>query len=224
MATAKNLLILKEKKLEYVTLLGMSHLLVSMDENSEGSHADLPLPSRNPENDTDCTRVASDSSSTSSGEVSFVALARSRDNIFNIDEELGTELLELQEKVVAHVVEEYVNRAESWGFRSRTQPVSKPASDSQATTRADQTNSTAGLQSSGPGRKRSRGDDEENDRRNRKRNPRPQLELPHIDSPPDQLFACPYYKADPVRYSQRNLVEMNYRGCSSRCLRDICGG
>lgn len=196
-------------------------LLVPMDENSEGSNADLPLPSRSPKNVAHCTRVPSDSSSASSGEASFVASTRSHDNIFNIDEELGTELLDLQEKVIAHVVEEYVNRAESWGFRSRTQPVSKTASDSQTTMRVDQTNSTTGLQSSGPGRKHSRGDDDENDRRNRKRNPRPQLELSDTGSPPDPLFACPYSKADPVRYSQRNLVEMNYRGCSSRCLRDI---
>jgi len=41
------------------------------------------------------------------------------------------------------------------------------------------------------------------------------------DSPPDLLFACPYSKSDPLRYSQWNPIEMNYRGCSSRCLRDI---
>jgi hypothetical protein len=36
-----------------------------------------------------------------------------------------------------------------------------------------------------------------------------------------RLFACPYYKYDPSRYSQTNLVEKQYRGCSHRYLPNI---
>jgi hypothetical protein len=35
------------------------------------------------------------------------------------------------------------------------------------------------------------------------------------------LFACPYAKYDPTRYSDRNEIETNYRGCSSKLLRSI---
>ena len=36
-----------------------------------------------------------------------------------------------------------------------------------------------------------------------------------------RLFACPYHKYDPNRYSKTNLVEKHYRGCSSRYLPNI---
>src|SRR5271155_4886012 len=106
------------------------------------------------------------------------------------------------------------------GFKFRTQPVSQSASDSQATLRAHEPNTAQGLQTSMPGGNRSRDGDDEKHRRNRRRNPRHPPQLPDTDSS-DLLFACPYSKSDPLRYSQRNPIEMNYRGCSSRCLGDI---
>jgi hypothetical protein len=36
-----------------------------------------------------------------------------------------------------------------------------------------------------------------------------------------KLLACPYFKLDPRRYSEKNMTEQNYRGCSSRWLPDI---
>ncbi|KEF51929.1 uncharacterized protein A1O9_11919 [Exophiala aquamarina CBS 119918] len=36
-----------------------------------------------------------------------------------------------------------------------------------------------------------------------------------------RLFACPFAKFDPERYSERNIIEKNYRKCSSKYLRDI---
>ncbi len=49
--------------------------------------------------------------------------------------------------------------------------------------------------------------------------------LRRTDSPAsvleDRLLSCPYSKHDPVRYSEKNTVEMNYRGCSGCYLRDI---
>jgi hypothetical protein len=63
--------------------------------------------------------------------------------------------------------------------------------------------------------------DGEKHRRNRRRNPRHPPQLPDTDSPPDLLFACPYSESDPLRYSQRNPIEMNYRDCLSRRLKDI---
>jgi hypothetical protein len=37
----------------------------------------------------------------------------------------------------------------------------------------------------------------------------------------NRLFACPYYRFDINRYSERNIDEVCYRGCSSACLRDL---
>jgi hypothetical protein len=36
-----------------------------------------------------------------------------------------------------------------------------------------------------------------------------------------KLLACPYFKYDPTRYSERNILEKTYRGCSSCFLKDI---
>jgi hypothetical protein len=36
-----------------------------------------------------------------------------------------------------------------------------------------------------------------------------------------KLLACPYFKYDPMRYSERNVLEKSYRGCSSCFLKDI---
>jgi hypothetical protein len=36
-----------------------------------------------------------------------------------------------------------------------------------------------------------------------------------------KLFACPFAKFDPERYSQQNHEEQSYRKCSSKCLRNI---
>jgi hypothetical protein len=139
-----------------------------MDENSEDSNVNLSLLLPNPENGAGCRVVASDSSSTS-GEVSFVASTRSEDGIFNYGEELDTVLLKLQEILVARVVEDYTYRAaENWGFKFRTQPISQSASNSQATSPAHEPNTAQGLQTSMPGGKRSRDGDDEKHRRNRR--------------------------------------------------------
>lgn len=44
----------------------------------------------------------------------------------------------------------------------------------------------------------------------------------HEASPePQKLFACPYFKHDPVRYAEGNTTELNYRGCAGGLYRDI---
>jgi hypothetical protein len=42
-----------------------------------------------------------------------------------------------------------------------------------------------------------------------------------VDDPENKLFACPYAKYNSARYSERNAVEVSYRRCSSKLLRDI---
>lgn len=44
----------------------------------------------------------------------------------------------------------------------------------------------------------------------------------HESSPePQKLFACPYFKHDPVRYAEGNTREIHYRGCAGGLFRDI---
>ena len=48
-------------------------------------------------------------------------------------------------------------------------------------------------------------------------NPKRRKEIPSKSTPPQRDLACPYSKHDIGRYSQRNLTEKRYRGCS-KCL------
>ena len=50
---------------------------------------------------------------------------------------------------------------------------------------------------------------------------RKRREISSSDKDIVRLFACPYHKYDPSRYSRTNLVEKQYRGCSSRYLPNI---
>jgi hypothetical protein len=67
----------------------------------------------------------------------------------------------------------------------------------------------------------SREDSEDaNDQEDTKK-PKQQCRAAPIDDLSDSLLACPYFKMDPVRYSERNVHEQCYRGCASSLLRDI---
>jgi hypothetical protein len=67
-------------------------------------------------------------------------------------------------------------------------------------------------------------DDDDNNNRNdqsRKRRRQDADPIPNKDAPNLRLLACPYHKYDPQRYSELNIGEKEYRGCSSCYLIDI---
>jgi len=81
-------------------------------------------------------------------------------------------------------------------------------------------NDAAGAQKRG---KPPDGDDNDNDRndQSRKRRRQDSGPIPDKDAPNLRLLACPYHKYDPQRYSELNIREKEYRGCSSCYLIDI---
>ena len=139
--------------------------------------------------------------------MSFAASTRSEDNILNCDEELGTVLLQLQEILVAHVVEDYVYRgcrklgASSSGRNLFLKELLTPRR------RCESMNPIwhKVCKPQYPGGKRSADGDDEKYHRNRRRNPRHPSQLP-------DLLTCSlpaYSKSDPLRYPQRNPIEMS---------------
>lgn len=64
-------------------------------------------------------------------------------------------------------------------------------------------------------------DDDEANKRSRKRRRRSHEPNPSELAPNLRLLACPYQKYDPGRYSERNVVEKEYRGCASCYISDI---
>ena len=75
-----------------------------------------------------------------------------------------------------------------------------------------------------PSRKRSprlqddREDPEDHEEDGRAKRP---CRLDANEGPGGRLLACPYYRFDSNRYSQRNISELSYRGCSSVVIRGI---
>ncbi|KAK5938857.1 hypothetical protein PMZ80_009049 [Knufia obscura] len=59
-------------------------------------------------------------------------------------------------------------------------------------------------------------DDEDEDSGSPKRRKQDALD----DGEPRKLFACPYYKHDPIRYGERNTGELHYRSCAGGLYRD----
>jgi hypothetical protein len=174
---------------------------------------------------TDCPASADNSPPVSEGEISFIASAGSEDDLGTGDDDLSQHLQDLQSTLVRRFVREYtLERGTSMcspGCGSTT------PTGSRATSQAHGVSSRVETRGSEYGSKRTRskrddgkGDDEDEDN-DRKRKVHQRPPLPDSDDISHELFACPYSKYDPVRYSGRNLAEKSYRGCASSFLRDI---
>jgi hypothetical protein len=144
------------------------------------------------------------------------------------DDELDTLLQELQETLVQEMIHDYKMTAGCAGQKSCLQPSSGSSSSSQAESR--QESSTLPADSRGAKGRGKRPRDEEYDEENlsdddeapdRRRPKRRETAAPTSDIVPEKLFACPYSKHEPSRYSERNMAEKNYRGCSSSYLKDV---
>ncbi|KIW88058.1 uncharacterized protein Z519_11168 [Cladophialophora bantiana CBS 173.52] len=99
---------------------------------------------------------------------------------------------------------------------SQTSPTSSISSHTHGTANSSSI-TTPGSSAHNPPRKRPPPDDEEGSRRSKI--PRTSDGWPTCTA--SRLLACPYSKFDPCRYSERNELEKNYRGCSSCFLKDI---
>ena len=136
--------------------------------------------------------------------------------------ELPNELLPIQAKLVEQIKADYILnwRACRGHIRSRPsqQSASAPRQQGLETSRSSRP-PLPSAKSLGK-RRREEGEDPDDvpssdDDRKRRR------ATCEVDDPENKLFACPYAKYNPVRYSERNEVEASYRGCSSKLLRNI---
>lgn len=73
-----------------------------------------------------------------------------------------------------------------------------------------------------PPSKRSRADEDDDlDNSGDDKGKQPKNKRPAPAKSEEKLFACPYYKSNPERFSSQNMTEKEYRGCGSCLLRDI---
>ena len=82
-------------------------------------------------------------------------------------------------------------------------------------------NSIGSNQKSSPKRSPSGGPNEDDDDEAGAGTPKKVKQDPDVLSSPEKLYACPYCKFDKSRYSELNLQEKQYRGCSSGYWPDI---
>ncbi|KAK5055979.1 hypothetical protein LTR84_012529 [Exophiala bonariae] len=82
-------------------------------------------------------------------------------------------------------------------------------------------NSTGSNQKSSPNRSPSGGPNEDDEDEAGAGTPKKVKQDPDALSSPEKLYACPYCKFDKSRYSELNMQEKQYRGCSSGYWPDI---
>jgi hypothetical protein len=136
--------------------------------------------------------------------------------------ELPNELLPIQAKLVEQIKADYILnwRACLGHIRSR------PSQQSASTSRQQRLETSRSSRPPPPSakslgkRRREEGEDPDDvpssdDDHKRRR------ATCEVDDSESKLFACPYAKYNPTRYSERNEVEASYRGCSSKLLRNI---
>lgn len=158
----------------------------------------------------------------SDGELSFIATQDSDQGSLGNSEDARNDLVEIQSMLVAGMFHEYVNAARECGFRSRGHTESRAGSSLVTEPPSRRLSSTATLQSAVSRGKRARANsDDEDDGSDRRKGTRKQQFYPDSEYAAKKVFACPFSKHDPSRYSERNTVEKNYRGCSSCFLTDI---
>lgn len=90
---------------------------------------------------------------------------------------------------------------------------------SHANTAPPSSNPLPALQGHQGKRKRSYGREEEDNDDNQVPHARFPNPLPDVND--RRLFACPYFKFNPARFSEMNRSEKDYRGCSTKYLTDI---
>ena len=173
---------------------------------------DLHLSSERSNSSTDVSTIDSDS------ERSFVASTAAAPRIVSVDTEAL--LLIMGKGLALKVLEGFLSTFP--GTTSATTDTSSRRGASQVSIVAAVSESRA-LQGNTPAAKRSadsRDDSEDADEDDRGNTKRQRRTAPSSGSA-KLLLACPYFKLDPVRYSERNVQERCYRGCASSLLRNI---
>ena len=193
----------------------------SLLKNNAAEVPKLPSPERN----------SPTSASGSEGENSFMESIDSDEAAQIWETELDPCLHSLRSKLIQVLVAGYID-ATSLGVNSRTgkhlaaaKTPSKHAISSSTSSSSSLSDTKPSSKSTGKRRRDHNSNDNDNDEDHEDQQRKPtRKKLRHTNtsiSIDGRLLACPYCKYDPTRYSERNIEERNYRGCSSIYLTSI---
>jgi hypothetical protein len=193
----------------------------SLLKNDAAEVPKLPSPERN----------SPKSTSSSEGENSFMESIDSDEAAHFWEMELDPCLHSLRSKLIQVLVASYIDAA-SLVVNLQTTQYLAAANSPSGHAKSSSTSSSSSLSDTKPssmstGKRRrdndSNDNDNDEDHEDQQRQPT-RKKLRHTDtsiSIDGRLLACPYCKYDPTRYSERNIEEKNYRGCSSIYLTSI---
>lgn len=133
------------------------------------------------------------------------------------------ELVHIQERLVQQLIVDYISNWRSSNGSVRSRPGQQSTSTSRQKRRRAPRSSRTSVQSAKSLGKRREVEEDPDDLRSSDDGSRRQRESCKSGDTHGRLFACPYAKYDPTRYSERNEVktETSYRKCSSKLLRTI---
>jgi hypothetical protein len=169
--------------------------------------------------------------SSSEGENSFMESIDSDEAAPIWETELDPRLHSLRSKLIKILVASYIDTA-SLAVNSQTTQYLAAANSPSGHAKSSSTSSSSSLSDTKPssastGKRRRNHDSNDNnndeDHEDQQRQPS-RKKLRHTStliSIDGRLLACPYCKYDATRYSERNIEERNYRGCSSIYLTSI---
>ena len=165
---------------------------------------------------TRSTRLDSGSPS----EISFIGAGESSTPVQLVTGQLKSASLSFIQELSDMILRSCITYAASSTFRQHAASASESSSSSSQhyTTQSPPSSST-----SIPQKRFSQQDEEHDDdaKQGRDQDPCKPVPPPSDSANAVKLFACPYSKSDPRRYSKQNLRETRYRNCASSYLRDI---
>jgi hypothetical protein len=165
------------------------------------------------------------SSLDSEGEMSFACTSDSDWALEQWEADLDPALIRIRSHLVQRLVESYTSaNFEVCDAMQRTIP-SGPAASSHGSSNHNSSSLSRTTQTSHTSITKHKlcpedeeGDLQDGDHPPHRKRTRVTTESISLDG---RLFACPYSKFDPIRFSERNIDEKHYRGCSSSYLSDI---
>ena len=162
--------------------------------------------------------------SLSAGEMSFMGIENTGEGHLGPHESVNKEMAEYLGELAGKIVRRCIRESTRSGFREHGGHQNGPSSSSSSSSSAQSSPNVTPVSSvtNTPVHSRfpPKAQDDPGDEDGMKRQRTPKRKHSNGDLAV-KLFACPYTKFDPSRYSRENLSEPNYWNCGSCCLRDI---
>ena len=160
--------------------------------------------------------------SLSEGELSFMGVDSTGSTRVDCEDAVDRDTTKYLEKLAGRIVQRCLQESDHCALRQHGshQSGSSSSSSSSSSTQSTPSETPVTSVSNTPVRSKFTRKDHDDDTDDKRGTRMPKRKRTAGDAPV-RLFACPYAKFDPLKYSRENLNEPNYWNCGNCCLRDI---